>query len=75
MVLDLNLAVAHEGNIGETALTPGPLRGDIHLLQINLLGIVIAGKDIVKSERAVLEEVIELLCHYRNGCQGQREEE
>ena len=67
MILDLDLAVALEGHIGHAALAASPLGRDTHLLQINLLGIVIAGKDIVQTQRAPVKTVIELLRH-RSDC-------
>ncbi len=63
MVTKLDLAIALEGNISKTAFTASPLRCDAHLFQINLLSIVIARKDVIKTQGAILKEVIKLLAH------------
>ena len=72
MVLDLNLAVALQGDVGEAALAARPLRGDIHLLQINLLGIMVTRKDIVQTKGAALKNVVKLLRHGSHSHNGNR---
>ena len=71
MILDRQLPVALERHIGEAALAACPLRSDIHLLQVNLLGIVVPGKNIIEAQGAALEEIVKLLrcggcCRKRN---------
>ena len=60
-VLELYLPVALEGDIGQAAPAPGPLRGDAHLPEIDLLGIVVARKHIVEAQRAAVEAAVKLL--------------
>ncbi len=70
MVLDLDLAVALEGHVGQAALAACPLRGDVHLLEINLLAVVVAGKHIVQPQRAAIEITVKVLGHGHEACQN-----
>ena len=72
MVLDDNLAIALQGNIGKAALPTCPAGSGAHLLQVNLLVMVIAGKDIIEPQRAVHKVFVKLLCACRKAKQGYR---
>ena len=72
MIIHLNLAIALEGDIGKAALASSPLRRDIHLLQIDLLGVMITGEDIVQTQCPAIEQVIKLLCHHRVGSEREK---
>ena len=67
MVLDLDLAVALEGHVGQAALASRPTGRGIGLLKENLLVTVVAGKDVVEPQGAVHEIVLELLRHRGKG--------
>ncbi len=67
MVLNLDLAVALEGHIGQAALASCPTGRGIGLLKENLLVTVVAGKDVVEPQGAVHEIVLELLGHRGKG--------
>ena len=70
VVFHLNLAVALEGDVGEAALATSPLRGDIHLLQINLLGVMVARKHIVEAQGASIKKLVKLLSRSRESHQS-----
>ena len=67
MVLDLDLAVALEGHVGQAALASRPAGRGIGLLKENLLVTVVAGKDVVEPQGAVHKIVLELLRHRGKG--------
>ena len=67
MVFHLNLAVALEGHLGKAALASCPLRSDTHLLQVNLLVVVITGKHVIEAQGATIEKIVKLLCHDGHG--------
>ena len=70
MIPNGQLTVPLEGDFGKPALAASPLRRHKHLFQVDLLCIMVAGKHIVEAQRAVLEEIIELLRHYSGSHQG-----
>ena len=70
MVLDLDLAVALEGHIGQAALASGPAGRGIGLLKENLLVTVVAGKHIVQPQRAAIEITVKVLGHGHEACQN-----
>ena len=61
VILNDELAVALEGDIGKTALTACPSWGDTSFLEENLLVVVITGKNIVEAQGAVVKALIKRL--------------
>ena len=61
MVAQADLPVATQGHFGQTCPPPGPLRGDVGLLQVDVLLSVAAREDIVEAQRATVEPLVELL--------------
>ena len=61
MVAQTDLPVATQGHFDQTCPPPGPLRGDVGLLQVDVLLGVAAREDIVEAQRAAIEPLVELL--------------
>ena len=61
MILDGQLAIALEGHIGKAALAPGPPGQGTGFLKKNLLVMVVAGKNVVEPQGAVVEPFIKRL--------------
>ena len=61
MVLDDQLAITLERDIGQAGLTPCPTWRDTGFLKENLLVVVVAGKDIVEAQGAIVKTFIKRL--------------
>ena len=61
VIAQADLSVALEGDLCQPCPSSGPLWCDVGMLEVDVLLRVAAGKDIVKSQVAPVEVLVELL--------------